>query len=748
MPTPQPSASAEPVPASRRIADRLNDARRRRMVGRDDELNLFQKAIESSSDASPFSVLSVYGPGGVGKSTLLRAYADLCQSKNISCFLLNGREIEPSSARLLQALAAVLGLTDKNEVIPFLAAGPVRQVILLDTFEALEPMEGWLRDAFIPHLPGDSIVVLAGRNPLSSSWRGDTAWQPFLRQISLRNLSPNESRLLLSDREIPAAQQDAILEFTHGHPLALSLMSDLITQGSVTGESAPPRAISAGDGQVTPDIVQALLERFIDKVPTSLHRAALEVAGLLRVTTEPVLARLLGIADARTLFEWLRNLSFIETDQPGISPHGVVRDSLMADLRWRSPDRYGDLHRKARAYYQERLAETNGNEQQRILWDYIYLHRDNGVVRQAFTWEDTVTVYPGPAHPEDRETLASWVEEFEGAESARIFRYWWDRPEANATLVFRQPSASGSETEAVGFLMQVSLQRAGDEGRTADPAVLAALQFLEDKAPLREGESATHFRFWMAKGTYHSVSPVQSLIVVNTIRHYMTTPGLGYSFFPVRDPEHWLPAFTYAEMVRVPQADFSIGEQRSAVFGHDWRVQPPTSWLAALAEKEIAGQKAAFAKAASASGRSMPPTPPVRRAAADYFVVLSRADFSVSVRAALRGTTRPESLFKNPLLRSRLVAEQVGASLAAPVRERASALSRMLLKTAQSLEGTGRNDRAYRALYHTYLRPAPTQEQAADILDLPFSTYRRHLAEGITLVTDALWQREIGSAGK
>jgi hypothetical protein len=716
------------------------------MVGRDVELGLFQEAIQSPSDTSPFSVLSIYGPGGVGKSTLLRAYADLCQSANISSCLLDGRDIEPSPDRLLQSLAAAMGLADKNAVVAALAASPDRQVILLDTFEALEPLEGWLRDTFIPQLSGDTIVVLAGRNPLSSAWRGDTAWQPFLRLVSLRNLSPEESRLLLSDRDIPTDQQDDILEFTHGYPLALSLMSDLIIQRAAGGDKGSHR-LSVGEAGPTPDIVQALLERFVDKTPTPMHRAALEVSALVRVTTEPVLSRILGIPDSHDLFDWLRSLSFMETDQPGISPHGVVRDSLMADLRWRSPDRYGDLHRKARTYYQERLAQTTGGEQQRILWDYIYLHRDNGVVRQAFTWQDTVTVYPGPAHPEDQETLASWVEEFEGAESARIFRYWWNRPEAQTTLVFRQPLASGSGMEAVGFLMQVSVQMAGEDGRAADPAVAAALDFLENKAPLREGESATHFRFWMGKGTYHSVSPVQSLIVVNTIRHYLTTRGLAYSFFPVRDPEQWLTAFAYAEMVRVPDADFTVGEKQSAIFGHDWRVQPPAAWLAALAEKEIAGQKAAIA-AASTSGKGTPPAPPVRRAAADYFVVLSSADFSTALRAALRTMTRPESLVRNPLLRSRLVAEQVGASLAAPVRERANALSRLLLKTIQGLEGAGRYDRAYRALYHTYLRPAPTQERAAEILDLPFSTYRRHLAEGIALVTDALWQQEIGTSGK
>jgi len=47
-------------------------------------------------------------------------------------------------------------------------------------------------------------------------------------------------------------------------------------------------------------------------------------------------------------------------------------------------------------------------------------------------------------------------------------------------------------------------------------------------------------------------------------------------------------------------------------------------------------------------------------------------------------------------------------------------------------------------LYHTCLHPAPTQEQAAELLDLPFSTYRRHLKTAIERVNDVLWQREIG----
>ena len=49
-----------------------------------------------------------------------------------------------------------------------------------------------------------------------------------------------------------------------------------------------------------------------------------------------------------------------------------------------------------------------------------------------------------------------------------------------------------------------------------------------------------------------------------------------------------------------------------------------------------------------------------------------------------------------------------------------------------------------RVLDRTFVRAAPTQEAAAEVLDLPFSTYRRHLAKAVEQLTDLLWAVEIG----
>jgi hypothetical protein len=56
----------------------------------------------------------------------------------------------------------------------------------------------------------------------------------------------------------------------------------------------------------------------------------------------------------------------------------------------------------------------------------------------------------------------------------------------------------------------------------------------------------------MARDTYQAVSPIQSLIFVNAVQHYLVTPGLAYTFFGCAYPEFWTPVLAYADLVRIP----------------------------------------------------------------------------------------------------------------------------------------------------------------------------------------------------
>jgi hypothetical protein len=695
------------------LADRLNVARQRQFVGRNTELTLFSDAL--AVDDLPFCVLHIFGPGGVGKTTLLREFAWLCAQQQIPVLAIDARNTEPIPDTFLSTLRHALHIAPDESPLAVLAANQQRQVILLDTYEILTPLDDWLRTVFLPQLPAQTLVVLAGRHPPEAPWRIDAGWQTLLRTLPLRNLSQEESRTYLSSRAVPAEQHPMVLHFTHGHPLALSLAAEAFAQD--------PNMLF--EPEAHPDMIKTLLDHFVQQAPGPDYRSALEVCALLRLTSEAILAEMALQTDVHDLFSWLRGLSFIESGRQGLFPHDIVREALHADLRWRNPDLYAELHRRARAVYAKRLQQTQGVEQQHILIDYIYLHRKNAVVRQFYAWQQLGGIIPVPVRESDRLDLVAMVQRHEGEESAHLAAHWLAR-QPQGTMAFRDTGVQlGDNSKLSGFMQTVALEQINKEDLELDPAVRSAWHYLQQTTPLRPGERATMFRFWMAADTYQSTSPTQNVIMIHTARHYLSTPGLAFTFLPCADPEFWLPLLTYANLARLPAADFEVGARHYGVYGHDWRMVPPAAWLALMAEREMAAE-----------------TPVAPSAAAlPQITVLNELDFAQAARDALHNFARPNMLRSNPLIHTRLVTEQVGA--AASNADRIAALQALLQETCEQLRASPRDTKLYRAVYHTYLQPASTQEQAAELLDIPFGTFRRHLKAGITRIVETLWQREL-----
>jgi hypothetical protein len=496
-----------------------------------------------------------------------------------------------------------------------------------------------------------------------------------------------------------------VLALAHGHPLTLSLMADVLARDP----HVPLTKVPA-------ELVGGLLERLVTGVPSAAHRRALEVSAVARVTSEGLLRDVVADSDdPHALFRWLVGLSVIEVGSDGVLPHDLVRDLLDADLRWRDPEEYRKVFRAIRAHVLKLVRRSDGREQQRAIADLKFLFRNLRSVLSPVAWDQWGDHYPDRAAAADRAVIVDLVGSAEGDRSAALANHWLDRQPGGFHVVRER---DGKVRGVVGLL---DLSAASDEDRAADPGAVAAWSYVERAAPVRPGEIVTQCRFIVDAEAYQGPSPTLNAVPILTLQRQLTTPHLAWDFVALAEPELWEEYFAAADLPRAEGADFVVGDRRYGLFAHDFRRVPVEAMTERWTERALADD-ALLLPAAT-------PEPEL--------LVLSHTDFDAAVRQAMRDLHRPDLLARNPLLRTRLVVSRDGAT-------GAQALEEVLRAAASSLAGDPRDDKLFRALDRTYLRSSRTQEAAAAVLGLPFSTYRRHLRQGLDRVVDWMWQRELG----
>lgn len=679
-------------------------------MGRAAEVALWQVALEDAG--AGFRVLHVAGPGGIGKTVLLGAYGDVARTSGCRVVELSGRDVEPLPVAVLAALAEALDVA--ADAGPITSRGGERLILLVDGYEHLLSLDDWVRDELLPRLPSDALVVLAGRGALGPGWRADPAWSEQLRTISLRNLDPEDSREYLGRRGVPRGRYDEIVHVTYGHPLALSMVSELVAR-----EPSFPLDPLPGD------IVRMLLAASLSEVPSASHRAALEAAAIARSTDEDLLRHVLPDAEtAHDRFGWLASQAYLEPVRDGVAPHDLVRDLLDAEARWRDRDGYRARFRAVQEHALSRARGLRGSEQQRAIADLKFCFRHLRSVVAPISWGEWQDAYPDPARPDDREAVLGILESVDGEESAALAARWWDR-QPEAFWVIRE---AGRRVRGVVAILDLTRATAAD--READPGTAAAWTFVEAQAPARQGESVTQCRFIADALAGQGPSPTLNAVPILTLQRQLALTHLAWDFVTLADPDQWNEFFLAADLPRAQGADFTVDGKRSGLFGHDFRRVSVEAMVRRWTERALADD-ALLMPADTAS----------------EFLVLAHEEFGDAVRQGLRDLHRPDLLARNPLQRTRLLAETGSAADEAggdPHSPSSETLEHLLRGAVAGLAEDPRDDPLLQALRCTYLTKFRTQEAAAAAMDVPFSTYRRHLTRGVERVVESLWRRELG----
>ncbi|MBE2243710.1 MAG: ATP-binding protein [Burkholderiaceae bacterium] len=673
-----------------RLADRLRAHAAAHFVGRATELALIGESL--AVDPPPISVFVVHGPGGVGKTSLLERVRALAAAHGIDTLRLDARDLQPSPAGLLQVLGSALGLAaadaDLQSVVSRWSVTP-RRLLLIDTFERIANLEHWLREIFLPELPDRTVVVLAGRAEPDAAWITDPLWREGARVIALENLTPAECEQLLAARGIARQHHGPAVRLSYGHPLALTLLAD-----DIAARGAVPNQLGS-------DMISRLVQRFTDDAPTALHRRALEVCAMARATDEELLADVVDRERATELFDWLSAQSFIESGPGGLFPHDLARDAIDEDMRRRQYERQWEVRASINRCLVQRIA-SHKYDLARLAFDMFFLMRRSAVLRSFIDFGAVGSAWFERADAGDAGPLRLLLEAELGPAQAAAFEHWRKHKAAATWVVKPAPG------QVVGATLSIDLARLGAGDFAADATCGAVWQALQSVAPPQPGDSQLLMRWTVSSGGQHLVSPAMNALQVCHVYQWLTTPALGAFVLCLEQPDHWIPMMERIRFHRLDGCDLEIDGVAHGCYLHDFRAEPVARYFQTM-------------RTPRSTWAAAPP-------------VLSRPDFELAVRDALKGWHDRAALAGNPLAKCHAV---LGA--ASEGEAPAATLQRLLLETARALQDKPRDVRFWRALEMTFFRPAGSQELAAERLAIPFGTYRYQLATGIAKITERLW---------
>lgn len=670
--------------------------RARFFIGRKAELAALQRALD---EAGPW-VLYVHGPSGIGKSSLLHRYAAEAAERGVPTIRLDIRDIDPSPHGLAAAL-------DTQGFAAERSCRGERRLVLLDTYELLDALAATSVRELLRRVDRGTLLVVAGRTPPSSEWRGLSLWGRSVAAVPLRNLAAEDAADYLRRRGVDPAVIAEITAFSHGHPLALAIAADAWT--------AAPYPFFAPEH--TLDVITTLYDFFMRGQTEPGGRALVEAAAVLPTVTEPALAALLG-ALPRDPFVWLRSLSFMAPGPRGLVPHDLVRNVILAELRWRNPERLATLATRAQRHY-ARIVEVSGEALfTRAFADFAFVLSHNPRARVLMVPSDVDSVLD-ELRPGDAALVCAAVERHEGPAAAHCTRHWLTCQPAGFRVARR---ASGEPAGVIAFI-RLDLTSAAE--RAADPQIAAAFEHAVQSLGVAPDRPMAYTRLFMSLAHHQAPTP-EMAVCSQGCGPLMFTPGFALLYVRIHAWDQWQESARLCGAELVPELAHDAGSKHFHVTVQDQRQLSGVQWLARFSERTALADWGA------------PAAPPEVDASVQ---ALHREEFGARVRDALRTLNDPLMLVNNPLVHCQAVRARVPARTSP--QESVGALRALLGEEIEVLRGTERGDAWERVLQCTYVQSAGKHESVARDLGLSYSTFRRQLGAATDHIVDRLWRQEL-----
>lgn len=361
------------------IGQRLAALDADRFVGRTHELQLLERFLGPDAHR----VALVHGPGGIGKSTLLRELGRRSERDGWEVVWVEARDLAPETS----ALAAL--------VEP--ARDAARVLLVLDSWEQAEVLTRHLRDVLLPSLPARWRVVVSSRVAPGAEW-GQDGWEHIATELPVGPLDADDARACARAHGVAEPEIDALAHWAMGSPLAIVLGA--ASAGALTGGRSVP-----------PEVAEPLVRRVLGREPTRL--AILGCAAIAPRTDRATLAAALPDDDPDEGLAWLGQQAYTEVVTGGLALHAALAESLQTVLARSHPSLDAQLRRRL-AEHAHAVAMAGDLP---VSLDLAAMVRDP-TLRWGVGWDVHGRVHIDRARPGDAQSIEDRLD-------ADARRTWW-----------------------------------------------------------------------------------------------------------------------------------------------------------------------------------------------------------------------------------------------------------------------------------------------------------------------------------
>ena len=553
---------------SRRMKDFLAKRALENFVGRTEEMVALLKCLE---DESPL-VMHIHGIGGVGKSALMQAFSAQAKERGAIVVILDCRLIEPTERGFLHELGNAIGEdtpTIEDAVSGLEILGP-RVFLVLETYEVFRLMDTWLRQVFVPTLPENVRVILAGREPPTPVWLTAPEWQGLFGSMALGPLNDQEAQELLLRAGAREKDTQRINRFARGHPLTLKLAaSAALERPSLDLQEVAEQKV-----------IRELSRLFLVDVGDSATREALEAASVARRITQSLLGAMLPDSSTQETYDKLSALAFVESTHDGLRVHDAVHEAIAASLRAADPSRYLEYRRAAWRQLRSEVRKAGTTELWRYTADMLYLI-ENPVVREAFFPSGSQQLAVEPARNEDNTAIHEIAEKNEGPDAAEFLRLWWNRQPQTFHVV------RGEDGSIVGFYCCFDPNTVDPANLQEDPIMRLWWRHVRNNR-VPENQMVLFLRRWLSRDHGEAPSPVQAACWLDIKRTYMELrPKLRRVYLTVVDLPTYAPVATKLGFNPLTEAAIDLDDMTYHTAMLDFGPSSVDGWLSGLVADEL-----------------------------------------------------------------------------------------------------------------------------------------------------------------